>query len=230
MKRRRSARDWYTYHLERSQQQMQATVEGAFAPVLEEAQAEVEAVRSQLTAVKRSEPLTSRVLGFFAVSTQYRTQTLVPLERKLQECESRLRSILQRRWAEIARAREEGAADYRAAHAARKQERLAQAERAAERAERRRIRYLEVSRSLRSAARALKTWLLGTKLRAEAYVTCFYCGVQITAQTSHLDHKKPISRGGTNRLKNLVLACARCNLSKGSKSHDEFVGSRRTAL
>lgn len=37
----------------------------------------------------------------------------------------------------------------------------------------------------------------------------------------HVDHKKPISHGGTNDLDNLQLTCAFCNLSKGNRVMDE---------
>lgn len=33
----------------------------------------------------------------------------------------------------------------------------------------------------------------------------------------------PISRGGTNDLDNLVLACQPCNVNKGDKTLDEFL-------
>lgn len=43
---------------------------------------------------------------------------------------------------------------------------------------------------------------------------CRYC--QTTAGPWEIDHRVPISMGGTNRLSNLVLACAECNRKKGS--------------
>lgn len=51
--------------------------------------------------------------------------------------------------------------------------------------------------------------------------TCVYCdarGVPVTR-----DHVVSKSRGGTNRLSNLVLACARCNDAKGNLPVEVFV-------
>ena len=49
---------------------------------------------------------------------------------------------------------------------------------------------------------------------------CFYCGVKtgraFDARKSTVDHLKPVSLGGTDRPENLVSACFRCNLEKGS--------------
>lgn len=45
--------------------------------------------------------------------------------------------------------------------------------------------------------------------------TCRYCGA--TDTPLHCDHVVPLSRGGSNEMSNLVAACQRCNLSKGSK-------------
>ena len=48
---------------------------------------------------------------------------------------------------------------------------------------------------------------------------CVYCGDE--SGPFHLDHVKPVSRGGDASVENLVVACAACNLSKGSKTlHD----------
>jgi 5-methylcytosine-specific restriction endonuclease McrA len=33
----------------------------------------------------------------------------------------------------------------------------------------------------------------------------------------------PISRGGTNNIENITLSCAKCNLSKGAKTVEEFL-------
>lgn len=228
-KRRRTARQWYQYHLGRSQQEAQERVERRFAPILDTAKAELRAEQSRLSEARHGQPFLSRVLGFFGINTEYRTQVIVPLERNFHDCQTRLYGITERLSVEVERARERGASDYESVRAFRKEQRLAQAERAAERAEQRRIRYLEQSPSIRSAARFLKNLLIGREAREGCYVSCFYCGVQLSAESAHLEHKKPVSRGGTNRLSNLALACPKCNLSKGSKTESEFVRSRNGA-
>lgn len=51
---------------------------------------------------------------------------------------------------------------------------------------------------------------------------CWYCGDVITQY--HVDHKTPLSRGGSNAPENLCLACKSCNLLKGSKTPSEWNG------
>ena len=51
---------------------------------------------------------------------------------------------------------------------------------------------------------------------------CYYCSVDIETGY-HIDHMLPISRGGTNGPENLALACAPCNLSKHTKTAEEFM-------
>lgn len=50
---------------------------------------------------------------------------------------------------------------------------------------------------------------------------CFYCEDR---PYEHLEHCIPLSRGGTHTKDNLVPACASCNLSKGTKTPDEWEG------
>jgi 5-methylcytosine-specific restriction endonuclease McrA len=50
---------------------------------------------------------------------------------------------------------------------------------------------------------------------------CFYCNQQL--EEFHIDHKTPISRGGSNNIDNIALACAPCNLSKHTKTAEEFI-------
>ena len=49
---------------------------------------------------------------------------------------------------------------------------------------------------------------------------CAYCG--ITNVPLEVEHIIPKSRGGSNRISNLTLACNSCNTSKGSKTASEF--------
>lgn len=47
---------------------------------------------------------------------------------------------------------------------------------------------------------------------------CRYCGRGATDEgvRLHIDHRVPVSRGGTNDMSNLVTACQKCNLGKGA--------------
>ena len=49
---------------------------------------------------------------------------------------------------------------------------------------------------------------------------CAYCGV--TNVPLEIEHIIPKSRGGTDRISNLTLACRKCNLAKGNKTAAEF--------
>lgn len=51
---------------------------------------------------------------------------------------------------------------------------------------------------------------------------CFYCG-STTAESYHVDHKFPISKGGDDRWYNLVRACETCNLRKSNKCSTMFL-------
>lgn len=51
---------------------------------------------------------------------------------------------------------------------------------------------------------------------------CVYCKTPFHSAAYELDHKTPISRGGSNDLENIQLVCATCNMRKGAKTHQEF--------
>ncbi len=48
-----------------------------------------------------------------------------------------------------------------------------------------------------------------------------HCNTSLSI-TFHIDHRKPLSRGGSNWPKNLQLLCPFCNDSKGSKTMEEW--------
>lgn len=52
---------------------------------------------------------------------------------------------------------------------------------------------------------------------------CIECGATKDETTLHIDHIKPISKGGSNELDNLQVLCRKCNLSKHT---DEWVGGK----
>jgi hypothetical protein len=49
---------------------------------------------------------------------------------------------------------------------------------------------------------------------------CAYCGK--TTVPLEVEHIVPTSRGGTDRVSNLTIACRKCNLNKGDKTAEEF--------
>jgi 5-methylcytosine-specific restriction endonuclease McrA len=59
--------------------------------------------------------------------------------------------------------------------------------------------------------------------QSESVVVCFYCESEIEQNKRHVDHKIPLSRGGSHSVENLVISCASCNLRKGRKTHEEFL-------
>lgn len=52
---------------------------------------------------------------------------------------------------------------------------------------------------------------------------CVYCHADVTGGEYHVDHVVPLVRGGSNDASNIQVTCPRCNLSKGARTHDEFV-------
>lgn len=69
----------------------------------------------------------------------------------------------------------------------------------------------------------VKVWQRGGKV-------CLYCGERTyivppegkTWAAATIEHRKPLSAGGTWKLKNLGCACYRCNRSKGDLLEEEF--------
>lgn len=51
---------------------------------------------------------------------------------------------------------------------------------------------------------------------------CYLCGVSLTSKTAHMEHRIPLSRGGTHWPANLAPACVKCNLSKNNKTEAEY--------
>lgn len=53
---------------------------------------------------------------------------------------------------------------------------------------------------------------------------CHYCAKIIPWVNWTIDHKTPISRGGTERAENKIGSCKKCNNAKGSMTEEEFRG------
>ncbi len=59
------------------------------------------------------------------------------------------------------------------------------------------------------------------KLFGEQEGKCFYCNKSLRKEY-HVDHKTPLSRGGSNEILNICLACPKCNLTKHTMTEEEF--------
>ena len=61
--------------------------------------------------------------------------------------------------------------------------------------------------------------------------TCYYCGLQCRRWPNHMritkDHKLPVSRGGSDAIDNIVVACKRCNSEKSNMTDEEFLSMWR---
>ena len=62
--------------------------------------------------------------------------------------------------------------------------------------------------------------------------TCQYCGKQPPDTVLHLDHIKPVSKGGKNTMLNLVTSCVDCNLGKSDVelSDDSAIKKQQSQL
>jgi len=69
----------------------------------------------------------------------------------------------------------------------------------------------------------LKRKKLPESLRIRVYMKsnfkCVLCKADLTLVKPHIDHIKPLARGGDDSFSNLQALCERCNLSKGSREH-----------
>ena len=77
---------------------------------------------------------------------------------------------------------------------------------------------------LRSRGSMLNRFEVGEML-CDQDARCAYCGELLDRY--HIDHKTPLARGGDNSKENLHLTCPRCNLIKGTMTHEEFLVSKK---
>lgn len=62
---------------------------------------------------------------------------------------------------------------------------------------------------------------------------CYYCNSWIDITDSRqfqFDHRQPLSKGGTNEIKNIVLSCTKCNQKKNDKTEEEFIQLLRNGV
>ena len=80
--------------------------------------------------------------------------------------------------------------------------------------QRRRIRFNE-------ARGTFTTEQLLAKFDAHGWC-CYLCRVALDSKTVRIEHRIPLSRGGTNWIANIAPACESCNSSKGSMTEKEY--------
>lgn len=51
---------------------------------------------------------------------------------------------------------------------------------------------------------------------------CYLCKKSLTVESAHIEHRIPLSRGGTNWIANIAPACETCNLRKSNKTEKEY--------
>ena len=50
---------------------------------------------------------------------------------------------------------------------------------------------------------------------------CHLCGCKVLFKKMHLDHVKPLSKGGAHSYANVRVSCSQCNLRKGNRTGKE---------
>lgn len=91
-----------------------------------------------------------------------------------------------------------------------------------------------VYRAKYARRRALKKAAFGTHAAADIdrqfaaqKGRCWWCGTKLVESgigKFHVDHREPLSKGGSNGPENLVCTCPKCNLTKHDKTPLEFAG------
>lgn len=91
------------------------------------------------------------------------------------------------------------------------------------------------SAEVKRAARQLRRSPVGSgrftaaELRAKGEAQgwrCHWCGADCK-ENYHVDHIQPLSKGGSNRIENICIACPTCNLKKGASLPGEMKPPRR---
>lgn len=52
--------------------------------------------------------------------------------------------------------------------------------------------------------------------------SCYLCGCSINKFDFHIEHKTPLTRGGSNEIDNIGISCMTCNIRKGDRTEEEF--------
>lgn len=63
---------------------------------------------------------------------------------------------------------------------------------------------------------------------AEQGIVCHYCGVKTSTYSRQIDHKRAVTKGGTNAVNNLLVSCRTCNRRKGNKDYEVYLRWQHT--
>ena len=96
---------------------------------------------------------------------------------------------------------------------------------------------IKASKALKASRERRQSWIeatddgsINSELLRQVFAQCAFCPVcskKMKRNEKHLDHKVPLSRGGKHSASNVWVLCADCNLSKGSKTVDEWLNQRQ---
>lgn len=75
----------------------------------------------------------------------------------------------------------------------------------------------------RAARRRITNKVRRSVFKRWTIILCAYCGSILTPESATGDHVQPVSKGGKNKRRNIVIACAPCNSRKGSMDVEDFL-------
>ena len=84
------------------------------------------------------------------------------------------------------------------------------------------LSWTENARSVRPTIRATFSKADRASIARSQRYRCMYCGARLTTDNLQIDHRYPVSRGGSNDDENLQALCRRCNIRKGNHTDEEF--------
>lgn len=85
-----------------------------------------------------------------------------------------------------------------------------------------RKRYKALSRKAGKLTKEIIEKVYQNNIKKFGLLTCIYCLKSIKTGQDSLEHKIPLSRGGNHNIRNLGIACIRCNKRKHNKTIKEF--------
>jgi 5-methylcytosine-specific restriction endonuclease McrA len=215
MKRYRTRKQWWQHHRRQAIKTGAARVDRRYAKRIEEAEIAYSKTQQDFDEIEKKYSFWKL---FFAAPDEY----LVAKE-LLNQRKTELARLPQQKWKERKAEERRSLSSYESQREQRRVLANEVAERREEKKEARKIRNAERSKSVRGSQSIVRqARLKESDPQGSGYVNCHYCGKKTPIPHVHLDHKKPVSKGGTNSKQNTVLACAPCNLSKGAKYATSF--------